>query len=197
MSLSEYAKTWVGKRFNGNAIEQCMLFVRHCLIETQHPLAHKVTNMAIDGLPTSFAMASSLAGKDCGKISADVNKCLLCFFQNTYGSWPDGTITHVGIPIGEGKFVHRPTASRPVEEASFIGGYWGSVLRCGLQDVQPQQVGRVLKYFLHDGTSALLIDGEQNTSGFMLDNIDGPHITLNKKSRQLLSVELKAVFEDG
>ena len=46
----------------------------------------------------------------------DLKEGDIILFKNTYGSYRDGTITHVGIYTGNGKFVHRPTANKPVKE---------------------------------------------------------------------------------
>jgi len=45
------------------------------------------------------------------------------FFGNTYRP---GATTHVGIYIGDGKFVHRPTADRPVKVDNINSPYWKS-----------------------------------------------------------------------
>ncbi|MCE1248550.1 MAG: C40 family peptidase [Firmicutes bacterium] len=45
----------------------------------------------------------------------------LVYFKNTYKR---GNYTHVGIYIGNGEFVHRPTAKRPVEVTSLNNVYW-------------------------------------------------------------------------
>ena len=43
------------------------------------------------------------------------------FFGNTYRN---GSHTHVGIYIGDGKFAHRPTANKPVRIDSLKSGYY-------------------------------------------------------------------------
>lgn len=134
MKVLEIARRWVGKEFRPGVPEQCMGFVRHVLAEAKHPLAQVVTKDPVDGLSTGFYLASSLAGRDCGPLVVEQEQLKpgsILFWQNTYGDWPRGTITHVGIYAGGGEFIHRPTMSRPVEQAS-LAGYWGSLLRCGL-----------------------------------------------------------------
>lgn len=205
MTLSEYAKTWVGKNFAGNATEQCMLFVRHCLTEVNAPIKNKVTEQAVDGLETSYALASSLAGRDCGELITSVyalKKDYIVFFKDTYGNWPAGTITHVGIPVNEKQFVHRPTASRPVELATFTG-YWSDHFRCALrwEDVKPQVTHREMKWFMHEGGSQLLINYTPGGSlagsnaSFNLTN-SGPTLNINNTNRKLKWAKVHLGFED-
>lgn len=47
----------------------------------------------------------------------------LVFFQNTYGNWEPGTITHVGIYIGDGKMINA-SSSKGVSYADIASGYW-------------------------------------------------------------------------
>ncbi len=122
MKLVDIARSWVGKNFNPGQKEQCMAFVRHCLTEASHPLASKITSKPVDGLSTGYYMASSLAGRDLGEMvdkQANLKPGAILFFNDTYNDgWPPNTITHVGIYVGEGQFVHRPTVSRPVVQES-------------------------------------------------------------------------------
>lgn len=140
MSVSSVALKWVGQRWpaeNPTAVEQCMRFVRAMLAEAQHPLAERITSAAVDGMGTGRDLASSLAGRDLGyplmgpEGRDQLKPGSILFWRNTYGTWPEGTITHVGIYVGNGQFVHRPTASRPVEKAP-LAGLWLDLLRCAL-----------------------------------------------------------------
>lgn len=143
MKVLQVAKSWVGKDFRPGVPEQCMGFVRAVLAEAKHPLAHAITTAPVDGLSTGLYLASSLAGRDCGQLVdkiADLKPGAILFWANTYGDWPAGTITHVGIYAGDGQFIHRPTMARPVEQAS-LAGYWGSLFRCGLLVVDKQISG--------------------------------------------------------
>ena len=51
----------------------------------------------------------------------------IVMWANTYGDWPEGSITHVGIYVGDGQIVDRPTAAAPVKRrpvttfAHFVG----------------------------------------------------------------------------
>lgn len=206
MTLSEYAKSWIGKNFAGSATEQCMLFVRHCLTEVNAPIKNTVTKEAVDGLDTSYALASSLAGRDCGYLFDTMTTKAndIIFFKNTYGNWDDGVITHVGIIVdSNGNFVHRPTSIRPVELAQFHTGYWREHFRCVLrwEGVKPQVTSREMKWFMHDKGSSLLINKEPGgeltaaNASFTLTN-SGPQININNKNRKLKWAQVHLGFED-
>ena len=47
----------------------------------------------------------------------------LVFFKNTYGDWPEGTITHVAIFAGDGKLL-QACSSKGVAYTSDLEGYW-------------------------------------------------------------------------
>lgn len=134
-SISGIAKSWIGKEFNPGVGEQCMAFVRHILKEAASPFADKITEAPVDKLETNPMLASSLAGRDLGAPLTDhvpeFQPGSIVFFENTYGDWAQGTITHVGIYVGDRRFVHRPTSARPVELAQ-LSGYWYDKLRCAL-----------------------------------------------------------------
>lgn len=134
MKLVDVARRWVGREFRPGVPEQCMAFVRAMLAEAQHPLADKITKAPVDGLDTGFYLASSLAGRDLGPMVdkiGDLRPGAILFFANTYGDWPRGTITHVGIYGGDNQLIHRPTMSRPVEQVPLVG-FWRDTFRAGL-----------------------------------------------------------------
>jgi hypothetical protein len=125
-----------------------MAFVRQVLDEADSPIKDAVTTAPVDnkahGLGTSFFLASSLAGRDLGEMVdkiANLKPGAIVFFDDTYGNYPKGTITHVGVFVGNGKMVHRPTKARPVEEVDLTpGSYWAGFFRAGLltQDASPR-----------------------------------------------------------
>ncbi|OQA19053.1 MAG: NlpC/P60 family protein [bacterium ADurb.Bin363] len=114
------AREWLGKEFNPGKNEQCCYFVRKVFLQAGKELG--VTKNPSDNFfPTDAGYANSLAGDDIGyrinKIS-DLFEGDIIFFKNTYGNWPEGTITHVGIYCGNGEFIHRTTDSQPVAQVS-------------------------------------------------------------------------------
>lgn len=113
------ANSWVDKEFNPGESAQCAYFVRHVLSEAG--VNPGVTSNPIDGYETSEGYANSFFGDDIGTLIMEGSQLKpgdLVAFSNTYGDWPAGTITHVGIYVGNGEMVDRPTASKPVQKRS-------------------------------------------------------------------------------
>ncbi len=185
-AVARAAQAWVGRDFHPGQGEQCMAFVRQVLHDAEHPLREAVTSQAVDGLETSYYLASSLAGRDLGQLVdkvTDLQPGAIVFFANTYGHWPEGTITHVGVALGNGAFVHRPTMSRPVEQAAINpGSYWAGLFRCGLLPEAktssppapaPPDLDR-LKVYAHSGRVQVIHDGKpQEATRIVIDVHDG------------------------
>jgi probable lipoprotein NlpC len=75
-------------------------------------------------------MANSLAGPDMGMPiwrRESLQRGDIVFLYNTYGNFPEGTITHVGIYAGEGAYIHRPTSDRPVTHSALNGRFAGAL----------------------------------------------------------------------
>lgn len=134
------ALSYKGKNFRAGLTMQCMNFTRAVLAEARSPLASIVTTDPLDGYWTGPELASSLAGLDIGtKIAhyADARAGDICFFLGTFDPGPPfdryRTITHVGIAVGQGQMVHRPTVARPVEIANLADDWharhWGFAIR--------------------------------------------------------------------
>lgn len=113
------AQSWVGKEFNPGATAQCAYFIRAVLEEAGVSVG--VTSSPHDGYTTSEGYANSFFGDDIGTLIMDESQLKpgdLVAFSNTYGSWPQGTITHVAVYAGNGMMMDRPTASEPVQKRS-------------------------------------------------------------------------------
>lgn len=216
---------WVGKDFHPGQVAQCMNFTRAMLKAGKSPLADKITKSPVDNIDTGFELASSLAGRDLGELKTDWRKLTPgspVFFNDTYsGWWPKGTVTHVGIYVGNGRFVHRPTAARPVELASFEndgrnGNFWNQSFRCGL-DVgnlakglgevesrppdgnQMQAVedrARRLKIFAHSGKIKVLSDGKEVDSSSVKVYVgkDKISVSINGAEVELVSLALDVAY---
>lgn len=201
--LVAIAKSYQGREFNHGAIEQCMAFVRHCLKKANCPIADKVTKKAVDGLDTDFFLASSLAGRDLGFELVGLDKMSLgsvVFFNDTYEGWWSGrgeaTITHVGIYIGSGLFVHRPTSERPVEVGDLANSWHKSHLRCGLDFMRPTDKSlpvtpvvpsdtKRLKIYSHSGKVRVLSNGEEVSATevkIFVNSAGGLGVVVNGKS---------------
>ncbi len=115
------ARAWIGRDFKPGEGERCADFVRNILAEAQVE-GVGVTNKPWDaGKQTNNGelMARSFFGSDIGKVMTDQNQFLpgdLIGLTNTYGSFPTGAITHVGIYVGNGEFIDRSTRSEPVRQ---------------------------------------------------------------------------------
>ncbi|GEM_PF-2689601 len=113
------AQSWIGKEFNPGATAQCAYFIRAVLEEAGVSVG--VTSSPHDGYTTSEGYANSFFGDDIGTLIMDESQLKpgdLVAFSNTYGDWPSGTITHVGVYVGDGTMIDRPTASQPVQQRS-------------------------------------------------------------------------------
>ena len=121
------ALEWTGKEFNPGQNEQCCYFVRRVFSLSGIELG--VTGEPSDNyFPTDEGYANSLSGDDIGSRIEEISDLMpgdLVFFKNTYGEWPDGTITHVGIYCGNGEFIHRSTIAGPVEKQSLFSYHEG------------------------------------------------------------------------
>jgi hypothetical protein len=120
--IAETAKSWAGKSFKPGETERCQDFVNSVLNQTSPGLANKIgtTRQAQDGMESGEYLASRFSGNDVGrKIPvSEARPGDIVMFKNTYGDYPAGTITHVGIYVGDGMMVDRPTASKPVQMRS-------------------------------------------------------------------------------
>lgn len=127
--LVRIAKDWDGKYFNYGQKEQCAAFVRHVFNQAGIDLPNVLRPSDAYLLPsgTGFGpdFADSFAGNEVGvKVSPfDMLPGDIVMFANTYKqedgtSFPSGVITHVGIYVGDGMMVDRPTMHAPVIKRS-------------------------------------------------------------------------------
>lgn len=131
--IAAKALTWVGRQYRPGIREQCSWFVRQVLHEVG--INPGVTAEPIDGWDeTGEGMANSY-GPDMGELVQDPAGLLpgdVVMFENTYGTWRAGTITHVGIYVGDGQVVDRPTASSPVKLRPLTTfDHFGGAIRIG------------------------------------------------------------------
>lgn len=131
--LVTLAKSWVGKSFHPGVTAQCAAFVSAMLDEAGVAWPHAVNK----------SWAPDLSGADNAKpigkrvafdalVAGD-----LVFFGNTYVA---GTSTHVGVYVGGGVMVHRPTSDRNVETARIDSGYWRDAFEVGVRPSWPAAV---------------------------------------------------------
>lgn len=127
--IVQEAMSWIGKGFRPGVSAMCAEFVRAVLAKacnarfasshsrvirarTPYDLALLPANA---GFTPSFA--NSLAGDEIGRKVNTMSELIpgdLVYKANTYGNWRNGVITHVGIYVGNGQYVDRPTSGGPV-----------------------------------------------------------------------------------
>lgn len=138
----EVAKTWVNREFRPGQGEQCANFVRHVFEqanvfvgEAAHPTDEHLLRPQDGGLGRGFA--DSFSGDDVGAKISKENLAAgdLVLLRNTYGDFNKGVITHVGIFVGNGQVVHRPTRDLPVQRDPL--SHWGGLF------VEGRRVGAV------------------------------------------------------
>jgi probable lipoprotein NlpC len=120
--LLQQARPWAEQPFRVGQAEQCMNWTREVLVaacgarfhtlETDNPWDKHLLDADDALLPEH---ADSLAGDELGrKITRidDLGAGDLVFLRNTYGNWAPGVITHVGIALGDGTYIHRMTSNQ-------------------------------------------------------------------------------------
>ncbi|NEZ66647.1 hypothetical protein D0962_28465 [Leptolyngbyaceae cyanobacterium CCMR0082] len=118
------AEQWDGKHFNEGVFAQCAYFVREVFKSAGIELGVSADKLS-SGDPRAGELgagfASSLIGSDIGQVGRTSDPTAIpagaiVGFTNTYGSFEQGAITHVGVSTGDGQMVDRSTQSRPVQE---------------------------------------------------------------------------------
>jgi len=112
--LADYASSWNGRCFKPGQTCRCADFVSTMLQQS-------------GTAPPGFRHEEGARGVLKYGRPVDQNNLKtgdVVMFKNTYNAAHGHPITHVGIYIGDGKFVHRPTANRPVRVDSLDRGYW-------------------------------------------------------------------------
>ncbi|MBI3930184.1 MAG: transglycosylase SLT domain-containing protein [Armatimonadetes bacterium] len=114
-SLADVAASWNGRHFKPGQTKRCADFVSTMIEQS-------------GTAPPGFRHEMSAAGL--ARYGQQVNPGELrpgdlVFFGNTYRP---GKYTHVGIYMGNGRFVHRPTANAPVRVDRLDSGYYARKL---------------------------------------------------------------------
>ena len=179
-SVGKIAASWEGYYYHPGQQAQCAQFVRAVFDEAGIKLpsaANPSDILLLPGEPIGATYANSFAGNEVGeKVSkTDLQPGDIVMWANTYGDWPLGVITHVGVVNNEGRIVHRPTASAPV--ASLATGalpwpiaevrrpYWEQ-LSTG-KEVEPTDF-MPLKMYYHNGVSSILQQGKATRQAILV-----------------------------
>lgn len=115
------ALPWENREYRLGHAEQCMNWTREILVaacgehfatlETQSPWDKHLLGPEDELLPEHV---DSLAGDEFGKKIQSIEALQagdLVFLKNTYGNWAEGVLTHVGIALGDGRYIHRMTSN--------------------------------------------------------------------------------------
>jgi hypothetical protein len=175
--LVRIAKEWDGKYFNYGQREQCAAFVRHVFHQAGFDLPNVPRPSDAYLLPKNAGLgpdfADSFAGNEVGiKVSPyDLLPGDIVMFPNTYKQedgtpFPLGVITHVGIYVGDGMMVDRPTMNAPVIKRSvWKFGKIAEVRRPRCLYPSGTPAYHRAKMFFHDGAMSAYQSG--NKTDFM------------------------------
>ena len=119
--LLKQALPWEDQEYRVGKAEQCMNWTREVLVaacgshfatlETQDPWDKHLLGAGDELLPEHVdSLAADEFGEKITRI-ADLKPGDLVFLKNTYGNWADGVLTHVGIALGNGRYIHRMTSN--------------------------------------------------------------------------------------
>ncbi|WP_255463301.1 NlpC/P60 family protein [Microbulbifer sp. YPW1] len=115
------ALPWENREYRVGTAEQCMNWTREILVaacgphfatlETRNPWDKHLLGADDELLPEHV---DSLAADEFGQKIATIDALQpgdLVFLKNTYGDWAEGVLTHVGIALGDGRYIHRMTSN--------------------------------------------------------------------------------------
>ncbi|WOX04730.1 NlpC/P60 family protein [Microbulbifer pacificus] len=115
------ALPWENRAYRIGRAEQCMNWTREILVaacgehfatlETQRPWDAHLLGADDELLPEHV---DSLAADEFGEKIKSIRALQpgdLVFLKNTYGDWAEGVLTHVGIALGDGRYIHRMTSN--------------------------------------------------------------------------------------
>ena len=122
------AKTAVEQGKKGPASPPCASWVRMVLAMAGNPAAQKTTKKGdLDPEGTKYNgpnYAASFAGSDLGAVIRSQSALQpgdVVLHQNTYGSFPSGSVTHVSIAsTNKGKIYHQPTSGGAPKEGGIF-----------------------------------------------------------------------------
>ncbi len=113
--LAQYAAGWSGRSFKPGQTRRCADFVSEMLLQSGTAPSGfrrevRAANLRRYGTPVRGGIENLRPGD-------------VVFFGNTYRR---GRTTHVGIYLGNGRFVHRPTRDAPVTISNINSPRWRS-----------------------------------------------------------------------
>ncbi|MFI0609182.1 MAG: C40 family peptidase [Anaerolineae bacterium] len=192
------ARSWVGLDFHEGQAAQCAAFVAHCLNTAGYSWPRSINTAWVpdySGCDNGRPLGQRIANR------ADLKPGDLAIFRDTY---VDADSTHIGIHMGGQTMIHRPTSSRPVEEARIDNGFWRDHFECGIRlfdatSAPPKATRkrRRFKVFAHDGQVAVLHDGKvvKATELKLFANGGKVGVVLNGQELTLESLGLELVYQ--
>lgn len=196
------ARRRVGQGFRLGEEAQCANFVRDVFEKAQVPIgsSHNPSDRRLLPDPNDLGpgYADSFAGDDVGaKVSrSEIRPGDLVLYQNTYGNYRSGVLTHVAIYVGQGSIVHRPTKSRPVAMDSLdLFPRIGEIRRPHSYKAKVVHAGSA-KCFVHDMESAAFINGGRVSVADIRIHVHGGHVeaTINGHKVDPVSLSLQLFY---
>lgn len=126
VKVAEIASQWKNKEFKPGQTARCADFVRHVLKQAGVDVGVSSSPWDKGKQPNNGPlMARSFFGNDIGTPidPKNIQPGDIIGFTNTYGSWSQGAITHVGIAVSPTEMVDRPTANVPVKHRSIFNTF--------------------------------------------------------------------------
>lgn len=198
-----FALGQVGKQFKPGEQGQCANFLRYVFAAAQVDVGEAKTPTDLKympGMPLAPSFANSFAGDEIGPRVArkDVRKGDIVLFPNTYGNYPAGVITHVGLAVSNVDMVDRSTADAPVKLRGIDTFRFGEARR-------PLAYGNVdgvrrLKHFFHPGKpgETIVDDDTKLDPTVLLDFTEKVrHLVINGRDREIVSIDLDIKFKDA
>lgn len=190
------ARSWVGLEFHPGQAAQCAAFVAHNLNAAGYAWPRSINTAWVpdySGCDNGRPLGQRIASR------ADLLPGDLVIFRDTY---VDADSTHIGICVGGQTMVHRPTASRPVEEARLDVGFWRDHFECGIRlfngaaPAKGKRTRRRFKVFAHSGKVTVLHDGKRVAATELKLFVNGGTLglVLNGQQLEVESLGLELVY---
>ena len=199
----DFALSWVGRYYREGESAQCANFVRHIFGGAQVDLgvaADPTDRKYMPSMALSPSFANSFAGDEIGERieRKDVKAGDIVMFRNTYGSFPPGVITHVGIALNAVEMVDRSTSSAPVKRRGIDTFLFAEARRPRGYGATTENDVRELRAWFHDGRAETQVDNDKKLDPtVMLDFTEKARILrINGREREVVAFELSVKFRD-
>lgn len=199
----DFALSWVGREYRHGEVGMCANFVRYVFAGAQVDVgvaAEPTDKKFMPIMALSSAFANSFAGDEIGERIArkDVRAGDIVMFRNTYGDFPPGVITHVGIALNGVEMVDRGTSEGPVKRRGIDTFIFAEARRPKGYGATAENGVRELRAWFHDGRAETKVDDEMKLDPtVMLDFTEkARHLRINGREREVVAFELSVKFRD-